>query len=188
MKKRIEAIVVVEGKSDTTRLQQYYDVDTFETSGMGLNEEMLNTLEHLAKKRDIIIFTDPDMPGEYIRRKVVERIPHCKHVMINKKDAKSKNQQKIGVEHADKAALDEAFFMMHHDLRETVVTTFTTQDMIDYGFIGTPDAKKKRDFVANKLHLGTINAKQFCKRLNLFNISQIELTKLIVEYEEELQI
>jgi ribonuclease M5 len=187
MKRRIEGIVVVEGKSDTQRLQQYYEVETFETSGMGINDEILDTLEELSQKHKIIVFTDPDMPGEYIRRKVVERIPNALHVIINKQHAISKNKRKVGVEHAEKQYLDEAFAKIHQLLpaEQQAFTQYNQNDMVYYGFVGLADSKKRRDFVAQTLHLGRINAKQFLKRLNLFMIAKPEIEKVLQNYLEQ---
>lgn len=39
--KRIQEVIVVEGKTDTATLQQLFDVDTIETSGSGINEAIL---------------------------------------------------------------------------------------------------------------------------------------------------
>ena len=185
-KERIEALVVVEGKSDTERLRRYYDVDTFETSGMGLNEAMLTSLEALAQKRQIIILTDPDMPGEYIRNKISERISNCAHVILPKTAARSKGDKKLGIEYAKKADLDLAFAQVHMQKQTVDVTEqFTQADMLEYGFVGLTDSRKRRDYIADTLHLGRINAKQFLKRLNMFTINRSELETLLDTYQKE---
>ena len=45
-KLKIQEIVVVEGKDDTRRLQEVVDVDTIETIGSAINDEILMQIEH----------------------------------------------------------------------------------------------------------------------------------------------
>lgn len=169
-KQKLDAVIVVEGKSDTRKLQQYYDVETFETSGTGLREDMLDVLEELSKTRELIVFTDPDVPGEQIRRMVMERIPTAKHAFIAKDDAHSKNFKKLGVEHAEYPAIAAALERAHASYIEDFVVEYTQKDMIKYQFVGYPHSKQLRDAAAAKFQMGEINAKQFLKRLNMFQI------------------
>jgi ribonuclease M5 len=184
MKKKIQGIVVVEGKSDTQRLQQYYEVETFETSGLGLNDEMLAVLKELADKHRIIVFTDPDGPGERIRQRIMTELPSALHVMLHKADAISLNKKKIGVEHAEFLALEAAFAHIHEleDNAQCDFVPYVQRDMVGYGFLAVPDAKARRDYVAKELHLGTVNAKQFLKRLNLFMIDRARLEQIVTAY------
>ena len=174
-RQKIDAVIVVEGKSDTRKLQQYFDVETFETSGTGLREDMLDVLEELAKTRELIVFTDPDVPGEQIRRMVMERIPTAKHAFIAKADAHSKNMRKLGVEHADYPAIADALARAHVSYTEDLVVEYSQQDMIQYQFVGFPHSKQLRDAAAAEFQLGEINAKQFLKRLNMFQIAREKL-------------
>ena len=84
MKQKIKEILVVEGKNDTNTLQSFFDCDTIETGGDQINEQTIERIQEAIKKRGVIIFTDPDSPGEHIRRKIQERVPGCKHVFIDK--------------------------------------------------------------------------------------------------------
>ncbi|MDU6622271.1 MAG: ribonuclease M5, partial [Enterococcus avium] len=45
-KEKIEEIIVVEGKDDTKRLKEVFDVDTIETRGSAINENILEQIEH----------------------------------------------------------------------------------------------------------------------------------------------
>ena len=71
-KLKIQEIVVVEGKDDTRRLQEVVDVDTIETIGSAINDEILMQIEHAQETRGVIIFTDPDFSGEKIRKTIME--------------------------------------------------------------------------------------------------------------------
>lgn len=76
---KIKEIIVVEGKDDTVAIKRAIDADTIETNGSAINEETLRKIELAAEKRGVIIFTDPDFPGEKIRKTITDRIPNCKH-------------------------------------------------------------------------------------------------------------
>ncbi|GBU10732.1 ribonuclease M5 [Erysipelotrichaceae bacterium] len=178
MKKKIGQLVVVEGKSDTRKLQQFYQVDTFETSGMGLTEDMLAQLIEISKKRAILVLTDPDMPGETIRRRIMEAIPEVEHIILEKKDSISKNGRKMGVEHASMETLDDAFSKIKK-IDITQKSDITHRDLIDYGFIGRMDSRIRRDAISTKLMLGRVNAKQFLKRLQAFAITKKQVEEAI---------
>lgn len=67
---KIKEIIVVEGKKDTANLKRWLDVDTLETSGTGLSEATLEQIRQWATTRGVIIFTDPDTPGDQIRQRI----------------------------------------------------------------------------------------------------------------------
>ncbi|MBP3398387.1 MAG: ribonuclease M5 [Erysipelotrichaceae bacterium] len=114
---KIREVIVVEGKNDTAVLKGYFDCDTIETHGSCLSEFTLNLIESMQKKRGVIIFTDPDYPGERIRTQINQRVRGCKNAFVPKEMAKT--SKKVGVEHASKEVLEEA-------LRKCV--TFDEQD------------------------------------------------------------
>lgn len=68
-KPKIKEVIVVEGKKDTEKIQLAVDASTIETQGMALEEETLRLIEHAQKEQGVIVFTDPDYPGETIRKK-----------------------------------------------------------------------------------------------------------------------
>ena len=75
MKQHIKEIIVVEGKNDTNTLQSFFDCDTIETGGDQVNEKTIERVRQAQKTRGVIIFTDPDTPGEHIRRLIGPRMP-----------------------------------------------------------------------------------------------------------------
>lgn len=91
-KMRIEEIIVVEGKDDTKRLQQFVDADTIETNGSALSEDTLEKISHAEQVRGVIIFTDPDFSGEKIRKQITEVVPTAKHAFISRKKVNLKMQ------------------------------------------------------------------------------------------------
>ena len=76
---KIKEIIVVEGRHDSNTLKQYFDCDTIETGGDQLIDTTIDRIARAQKERGVIIFTDPDSPGEQIRRWINERVPGCKN-------------------------------------------------------------------------------------------------------------
>ncbi|KFN93377.1 ribonuclease M5 [Tetragenococcus muriaticus PMC-11-5] len=56
MKEKVEEIIVVEGKEDTRRLQEVLPVDTIETIGSAINEEIIERIIHAQERRGVIVF------------------------------------------------------------------------------------------------------------------------------------
>jgi ribonuclease M5 len=98
---KIKEIIVVEGKDDTTAIKRAVDADTIETNGSALNQDTIEKVKLAQKTRGVIIFTDPDFPGEKIRKTIAEKVPGCMHAFLTKEVAISKNGRKLRVEHAD---------------------------------------------------------------------------------------
>ena len=76
MKPKIKEVIVVEGKSDTKKIQQAVDADTIETQGLALMDETLELIQHAQETRGVIVFTDPDYPGEKIRQWITAKVPN----------------------------------------------------------------------------------------------------------------
>ena len=49
---KIKEVIVVEGRHDTSVLQQYFDCDTIETNGLSLSEETLRLIEEALDSRN----------------------------------------------------------------------------------------------------------------------------------------
>ena len=67
-KKIIKEIIVVEGKNDTNQLKKYFNVETIETKGLGINKKTIDLIRNINDKRGVILLLDPDTPGEKIRK------------------------------------------------------------------------------------------------------------------------
>lgn len=165
---KIKEIIVVEGAHDTSVLQQYFDCDTIETGGKSLDESVIQRIIEAKKTRDIIVFTDPDNPGEYIRRVINERVPGCKQAFIDKK--KARTEKKVGVEHATKEDLWQA---LSHSV------TFTNKEesisWIEFVELNLVGNKENRLKVCDSFFIGPCNAKTCFKRLNQMNISKKDI-------------
>lgn len=172
---KIKEVIVVEGKSDTAKIQQAVQADTIETNGSAINKETLDLIKFANSRRGVIVFTDPDYPGQRIRNIIEREIPDCKHAFLPKEKAKSASSKKsVGIEHASIKDIQEALRNVYE------VTTLTKSDinkndLLQYGLIGASHSKEKRELLGNLLHIGFTNGKQLLKRLHMLQISKNEL-------------
>lgn len=175
---KLKEIIVVEGKNDTNVLKSYIDCDTIETHGTHIGEQVLKQIQLAQEKRGVIIFTDPDFPGEKIRSIINQRVPGCKNVFIEK--AKAKTNKKVGIEHASKQDILEALkqsMTYTSDLLETI----HYEEFLALGLQGQKDSAKRREEIATILHLGKPNAKTLWKRLNMLQLEKKDIEKLLEE-------
>lgn len=176
VKKTIKEIIVVEGRSDTSKLKSLFECDTLETSGSRLSPRTLEMIKQMNETRGIIVFTDPDYPGMQIRQKINAYVGPCKQAFVHKKDAIA--HHKVGIAEATPEAIVEALecccdFNPHSQ-------TISWASFIHLDLIGH---KKKRLYVYDYFHLGYGNAKTLFKRLNMACITEEEVKQCIEEYE-----
>ncbi|MDE5767330.1 MAG: ribonuclease M5 [Malacoplasma sp.] len=167
----INEVVVVEGKSDTSKLKSIFTVDTIETNGLSISEKKIKEIISVSQKKGIILFLDPDGPGEKIRKKLTEIIPNTKQCFIEKKDIKK--GKKIGVAEASVESIINAF---------KNITKFSKKNnSIDWKNYLELDlnSKRFRIFVCKKLNISYCNHKQLFKRLNMLNLSYDDVKKLL---------
>ena len=110
-------------------------------------------------------------PGKKIRQKIRNYIPSAKHAYISRREgAKSSD---IGVENASDEAIILAIEKAKPELIEAV-DKFSYQDIVEAGLTGLPNAKKRREKMADLLRIEYANAKQFVTKLNIYGISRQE--------------
>lgn len=186
---KIEEIVVVEGKNDTKRLQQLFDVDTIETIGSAINEDILAQIQHAADIRGVIILTDPDFAGEKIRKTIMAEIPEAKHAFIHKSQGIPKRTKKksLGVEHAEDQALYDALGTVMTPMTDGDLPEISMQRLMELELVAGKKAKIRRRFLGEKLRIGYVNGKQLQKRLAMFKIGETELLEALQEIREEIK-
>ena len=169
----IKEIIVVEGANDTKRLKSFFEVDTIETHGLGLKKETIELIKELNKKRGVILFLDPDTPGERIRNKLNSEIPNLKNAFVLKQDAKT--SKKVGVEHASKEVLQEALdnLITYSDNNDSL----SISEFNELGLSGEKESQAKREILSKKYHIGKCNAKTMFKRLNMLGLTAEEISK-----------
>ena len=186
MKKKIKEIIIVEGKDDTLAIKRAVDADTIETNGSAINQSIIEQIRLAQNTRGVIIFTDPDAPGEKIRKTIAEHVPGCKHAFLPRNEARAKNGRGIGVEHASAESIRKALRSVREEMDEWK-SSISMLDLIFYGLIGGPTAKKRREKLGERLKIGYANGKQLMKRLAMFHITKeafLEAIEAILKEEE----
>lgn len=173
--KKIDAVIVVEGKNDIHRLKQVIDADMICTNGLQMSKDILQTIKEISKTRQIIIFTDPDSPGNRIRHKIQQLVPSAHHLYLQPKQARTK--RKVGIEHASLEDILEAFNYISEGKPEE--NTLSWQEYLQLGLTGREDSKERRNVLAEKLHIGQANAKTFYNRLNMIHVKFEDLERMI---------
>ncbi|MBR7554289.1 ribonuclease M5 [Allobacillus sp. GCM10007491] len=186
---KIKEVIVVEGRDDTVRIKLAVDADTIETNGSALNQRTLDQIKHAKEKRGVIVFTDPDYPGERLRRLIDANIPGCKHAFLPKEKTKAKGKRKgLGIEHADIEDIQQALEDVHAVRQEMKGSIDWRPYLLQYGLIGGPKAKERRMKLGNELKIGYANAKQLEKRLSMFAIDEKQfeaVMKKIIQNEDD---
>ena len=183
---KIKEIIVVEGKDDTRAIQRAVNADTIETNGSAVSMETIVKIQLAMKVRGVIVLTDPDFPGEKIRKFITEHVPNCKHAFIDKKSALPKHGRGIGVEHASPEVIREAL-RDAQQMEQKVEELISKDDLIATGLIGGSKAKGRRERLGELLKIGYTNGKQLHKRLMMFQISEETFTeafKIILQEEQ----
>lgn len=171
----IREVIVVEGVNDTKRLKSFFDVETIETHGMGLKKETIDLIQEVQKKRGVILFLDPDTPGEKIRNRINQEIPGLKNAFLMKEDARTK--KKVGIEHASKEVLKEA--LDHLVTFEEKEDTLSEEEFFDLGLKGMEDSSVKREKIAAHFHLGKCNASAMYRRINLLGLTYEQIAEVL---------
>ncbi|WP_416148109.1 ribonuclease M5 [Salipaludibacillus sp. HK11] len=187
----IKEMIVVEGKNDTHTLRRSFTCDTIETNGSAISERTLEKIRFALSRRGVIVFTDPDYPGEKIRKTIDRYVPGCKHAFLAKDAAIDYRRNKIGIEHANQGDLREALmaakssFVEHEGIHS--VEEITKEELIHLGLIAGSSAKQKRERLGDELNIGYTNGKQLYKRLKQFRVTKEEFQRAAEKVEKELR-
>ncbi len=174
-------IIVVEGIHDLARIKQIYkNANILITDGSNVKDEFIEMLKKLSKDNKIIIFTDPDYPGERIRKIISQNIENVSHAFLQKNKCISKNKKKVGIEHASlediKEALDNVYEVKEYG-------NLTIIDLYELGLVGKNNSSILRNKITTRLNIGKTNAKTFLNRINSFGITKDELEEIICKIE-----
>ncbi|MFC5470394.1 ribonuclease M5 [Cohnella suwonensis] len=184
----IQEIIVVEGKDDTTAVQRAVGADTIETGGSAVGEDVLRRIELAQARRGVIVLTDPDSPGERIRKLVSERVPGCKHAFLTKDEARGRRG--IGVEHATDEAIRRALERVRSPEEPSggepaAEEGLEWSDLLDAGLIVHASSASRRGRMGELLGIGYANGKQFYKRCRMFRITRTEFLAALEQVERE---
>lgn len=168
---KIQEVIIVEGIHDQDAIKQAVEADTLVTHGTHISKEMLDFIEHIHKLRGVIIFTDPDTPGDQIRKKIMQRIGGCKHATLSNKQ--TRNKGKVGIEHASSEDIKEALLkVVSFDHRSE---SLSWHEFLDLGLTGLADSKLRREKVCRAFALPYANAKTLYQYINMCGLTKYEI-------------
>lgn len=176
--KVIKEIIVVEGRDDTSALKRACRCITIETHGFGISAETFALLDKAYQETGLVIFTDPDHAGDYLRKRLASRYPGAKHAFLTRQEATAPGD--IGVENAEPEAiiraLDHAKCIIQQELAHP---EFTRQDLFEAGLDGESGASRKRQELGKILGIGYGNSRAFLDKINKFSITREEFNEAL---------
>ncbi len=171
-------IIVVEGIHDESKIKEVYpDISCVVTNGSEISKDTINLIKELSKNNKIIIFTDPDHPGEKIRNIIEENVKDVSHAFLRSNICRSKNGKKVGIEHASSEAIIDA--LSNVITKTNKEDTITNIELYSLGLNGNDNSRILRDKISDYLNIGRPNAKTFLKRLNLLGLTKDDLINII---------
>ncbi len=175
---KIKEVIVVEGRDDTVAVQNAVNADTIETNGSAIGKHVIEQIKLARDRRGVIVLTDPDYPGERIRKIISEKVPGCKHAFLPKKEAISKKGNNLGVENASPEAIRLALKDAQQEEVEWVEQV-SVEELFALGLIAGKKARRRRERLGELLKIGYTNGKQLYKRLIMFKITTAEFASAI---------
>lgn len=182
---KINEVIVVEGKDDTTAIRQAVEADTIETNGSAISDECISRIKHAQEIRGVIVLTDPDFPGRRIRAIIEEHVPGVKHAFLPKKQTIAKNGKGLGIEHAKSEDIRHALENVHTASDNEFVSSITLDDLILAKLLSHPSSKNRRERLGELLNIGPTNGKQLVKRLEMFQITEEQFGAAIAQMNQE---
>ena len=166
--KRVEEVILVEGRYDKNTLLQTVDALVLESSGFGIfhDRQKQKLLRTLAEKRGLIVLTDSDGAGFVIRNFIKGCVPPelVKHAYIpdipgkERRKALPSREGKLGVEGMSPEVLLEALRRAgaHFSDEENSVApreSISKADLYAQGLSGGEDSRGKRAELLRRLDL-----------------------------------
>lgn len=166
--KRVREVIVVEGRYDKTAVAQAVDCAIIETSGFGVfsDREKIALLRRLADKRGLIILTDSDSAGFFIRGRLLGMLDGVKirHAYIpdvrgrEKRKSSPSREGKIGVEGMSPGIIIEALTRAGATFEDETrspahAELISKTDMYNAGLSGGSDSSSRRRELKKRLDL-----------------------------------
>ncbi len=167
-----DRIIVVEGKGDEAFLSSYIDAIYVKTNGYSINKNDLEFISKYCGEKAPIILTDSDAAGMQIRETINESIKNAINLVVDINKCNKNN--KHGIAECD---INEIInILKEYFTNEKPLENIKTSHLNKLGVID----KESRDYLCNKMSLGTCNNKTLVKRLNYIN-ADVETVKKIMD-------
>ncbi|MCQ2011225.1 ribonuclease M5 [Sporolactobacillus sp. STSJ-5] len=174
----VKEIIVVEGRSDTEAIHRALDADTIETNGSRVSKRTIRAIQNAQARRGVIVFTDPDYPGERIRKIVSRAVPGCKHAFITRAEGQGGTNESLGIEHASPRTILRSLEKVYTQFEEPE-EQISMQTLRSLGLLGGKTSRSLREQLCELLNIGYANGKQLYKRLRMFQIAESDLRQAL---------
>jgi len=170
MKRSVLEVIVVEGRYDKNTVGQAVDATIIETSGFGIlnDKDKISLLQKLAEKHGLILLTDSDKAGFFIRGRLKGALGdvNIKHAYIpdiegreKRKDTSSK-EGKLGVEGMTKDVILKSLENAGATFTDTehepdADERITKNDLFELGLSGSEESAFRRRELLKQLDLPT---------------------------------
>ena len=181
----VSEIVVVEGIHDKQAVLRAVTADVWVIGGDRIARTFLASLRRASEIRGVIVLTDPDGPGERIRKRIASAVPGCRHASLARQEAG--NGRRIGVEFATPEAIRAALEQVRGQGERLVAagSQFTIQDLLQARLAGVPGSAQRRERIGEILVLGRGNAKALLDKLNALAVSTTEWEAALARLQTE---
>lgn len=175
---RLDKAVIVEGKYDKIRLENFIDATIITTDGFGIfkNKEKRSLIKLLAEKNGIVIITDSDNAGQMIRSHIKNFVKNGDIVNVylpalrgkEKRKAKPSAEGLLGVEGIDDSIIIEALGNagLTHKPCDKNGRNITKTDLFSLGLSGGENSCAKRQSLCKFLKFPELPANTLLDALN----------------------
>ena len=177
MKFHLNALIVVEGTTDVQKLMPVIDAEFLVTNGSAVSKDCIEFIQEAKRRgKEILVLTDPDFPGDQIRKKLDQSIPGLTHIFLDKEKAIS--NRKVGVAQAKTEYLLQS---LQHKITANPShhQSISMQELQELGLVGVEQSFAKREKVLKHFHLGFANVKTMLKRLNFLGVTADEVKSIL---------
>lgn len=175
-KRKIRQAIVVEGVHDKQKLESVVDALILVSGGTGFSETFLAQCREVNQRQGLILFTDPDFPGNQIRHRIEAVAGPCAHATIRAEEGRSGH--KVGIEHAETKVLLEALDHVATFVPGTT-ETISQETLLNLGLNGQKQSARLRIRLCEVCHIPLCNAKQLHKQLNRMGMTADQLQDLL---------
>ncbi len=181
---KLSCAVLCEGKYDKIKLSSILDAMIITTDGFGVfnNEEKKTLLRKICETRGLVIITDSDKAGFFIRNKLKGMLPADKVINLYIPEIFGKEKRKtapskeglLGVEGIDAERLRSIFVSagLTGENTHTGSVRITKARLYELGLSGRADSKEKRKELCREHGLPeSLSSDALCRALELLGIS-----------------
>jgi len=185
MKEKIDALIVVEGKTDINFLDSFIDAQFYKVDGLAITKNDIDFINLISKKKEVIILLDPDNPGKKIREKINFYCNNVTNLVLNKSVCISKN--KVGVAESSKDAILKALnnrVKKINYINKVNDNLLSINELYNIGLYGKDNSKKLREKILNHFQLDYLSNKMFLYLINVYNLSKEDIMEIIKDGKE----